>query len=52
VLAGRDPILEPVRIALEQRDRRGLRVEEADRGVDDRLQQLLLDRPCQAAGND
>ena len=48
---GRDAELEPVRVALEQGDRRRLGVEQRDRGVDDRLEQRLLGVRVEAAGN-
>jgi hypothetical protein len=51
MLTRRDPVLEPIGIALEQGYRRGLGIEQADRGVDDRLQELLLDGALQSAGN-
>ena len=48
LLAGGDAEDEPVGILLEQRDRRGLGVEEPRRRVDDALEQALLDVALEA----
>ena len=49
--AGRDAELEPVRVALEEGDRRSLGLEQRDRGLDDRLEQVLLCARVKSAGN-
>ncbi len=49
--AGGNAKFEPIRILLEQRDRRRLGVEELDRRVDDALQQPRLGIPADPAGN-
>ena len=43
--------LEPVRVPLEEGDRRRLGLEEAHRGVDDRLEEADLDLRLEAAGD-
>ena len=48
---GCDAELEPIRVALEQGDRRRLGLEQGDSRVDDRLEQRLLGVRVEAAGN-
>ena len=49
--SGRYAELEPIWIALEQGDRRGLCLEQRDGRVDDRLEQILLGVRVQTPGN-